>query len=49
MIGETIEYLNPEKTRYIKYTMENAIKIVLSGTNQAYAPRIKDLRTIALI
>jgi len=25
------------------------IKIVLSGTNQAYAPRIKDLRTIALI
>ena len=25
------------------------IKIVMSGTNQAYAPRIKDLRTIALI
>jgi len=24
------------------------IKIVMSGTNQAYAPRIKDLRTIAL-
>ena len=25
------------------------IKIVMSGTNQAYAPRIKDLRTIALV
>ena len=26
-----------------------SIKIVMSGTNQAYAPRIKDLRTISLI
>ena len=25
-----------------------SIKIILSGTNQAYYPRIKDLRTIAL-
>jgi len=39
MIGETIEYLNPEKTRYIKYTMENAIKIVLSGR---YTVNIED-------
>jgi len=46
------EFLEYQFTHYPAYDLDlfsgYRIKIIMSGTNQAYAPRIKDLRTIAI-
>ena len=40
MIGETIEYLDADKTKFINYRMDNAIKIAISGS---YNVNLEDL------